>query len=44
MGGWANLDWALPGTGSAVSAPPAAGHGEAGSGRPGGSRLSEEEW
>ena len=40
-GGWASLDWALPGTGSAVSAPPPAGQGRAGSGRPGGSRVSE---
>lgn len=39
--GWTNPDRALPGNGSAVSAPPPAGQGRAGNGRPGGSGMSE---
>ncbi|EPY86421.1 26S protease regulatory subunit 8 isoform 8 [Camelus ferus] len=38
-GGWTNADWALPGTGSALSAPPPAGQGRARSEGPGGSGL-----
>lgn len=41
LGGWTSPDWALRGTGSAVSAPPAAGQSRAGRERPGGSGANE---
>lgn len=40
-GGWANPDWAVPRTGSAVSAPPPAGQSRAGRRGPCGSGGSE---
>lgn len=41
LGGWTSPDWALRGTGSAVSAPPAAGQSRAGRESPGGSGANE---